>query len=93
MSPSDTPEKDARKALNRLRRALEKGLREMDALEGAIRRAEGSDFPADDYDEAREGVARLLQFLDLEERRLREKVLAGGGLEPGRLRRTSSTGL
>ena len=90
MSRSDAPEREARKALNRLRRSLEKALREMAALEGAIRQAEGGDFPADDYDEAREAVDRLLQFLDLEEQRLREKVLAGGGLEPGRLRRASA---
>jgi hypothetical protein len=62
----------------------------MDALEGAIRRAEGDDFPVDDYDRARDGVAELLLFLELEERRLREKVLAGGGLEAGRLRRASA---
>ena len=90
MPRTDSPEKEARKALNRFRRSLEKSLREMDTLEGAIRRAEGDDFPIDDYDRAREAVAGLLQFLDLEERRLREKVLASGGLESGRLRRASA---
>lgn len=90
MSRQDSPEKEARKALNRFRRSLEKSLREMDALEGAIRRAEGDDFPVDNYERAREDVAGLLQFLDLEERRLREKVLASGGLESGRLRRATA---
>jgi len=64
----------------------------MDALEAAIRHAEGDDFPGTDYDEARSGVERLLGFLDLEERRLREKVLVAGGLEPGRVRRASESG-
>lgn len=91
MARPDTPERQAKRALNRLRRSLEKCIREMDALDGAIRQAEGVDFPASDYDEARDGVARLLQFLDLEETRLREKVLAAGGLEPGRVRRSSET--
>lgn len=90
MPPAETPEKEARKALNRLRRSLEKCEREMDALESAIHRAEGDDFPERDYAEARSGVAALIQFLELEERRLRDKILAGGGLEPGRLRRTSA---
>jgi len=92
MSIQETPEKEARRALNRLRRSLEKSSREMDTLQAAIRHAEGDDFPADEYDEARAGVERLLGFLGLEERRLREKVLAAGGLEPGRVRRASESG-
>jgi hypothetical protein len=90
MSRTESPEKEARRALTRLRRSLEKSLREMDALDGAIRSAEGTDFPAEAYDEARDHVDRLLSFLNDEERRLREKVLAGGGLEPGRIRRAST---
>jgi len=85
-----TPEKEARRAVGRLRRALEKSLREMEALQGAIRRAEGEDFPLDAYDEARGRVDELLAFLEEEERRLREKVLVSGGLEPGRVRRASA---
>ena len=92
MSRPETPEKEARRALSRLRRSLEKSSREMDALQAAIRHAEGSDFPETDYDEARARVERLLEFLDTEERRLREKVLSAGGLEPGRVRRASEAG-
>ena len=90
MASNMTPEKEARRAVGRLRRALEKSLREMEALEGAIRRAEGEDFPADEYTAARDRVDGLLSFLDDEERRLREKVLMSGGLEPGRVRRGSA---
>lgn len=82
-------EGEARKALNRLRRALEKSRRELDTLEGAIRTAEGADFPAADYDEARQGLGNVLGFVDQEARRLQDKILQSGGLEPGRVRRSS----
>jgi len=83
-------EKEGRKALNRLRRAVEKGLREVEALEGAIRHAEGDDFPEEDYETARQRLELVLDFLDEEGRRLEAKILAAGGLEPGRIRRSSS---
>ncbi len=86
----ETPEKEGRKALNRLRRAVEKAQREMDALEGAIRRAEGDDFPAGAYGEARGRLDRILDFLDEEGERLEQKILQAGGLEPGRVRRSSA---
>lgn len=84
---SDTAESLARKALNRLRHAAEKALREMDALEGAIGRAEGEDFPADAYAAMRDRLTELIAFTEEEGRRLQEKVLHAGGLEPGRVRR------
>ncbi len=85
----ETAEKEARKALNRLRRAVEKGLRELDALEGAIRHAEGEDFPAEDYELVRQQMNAMMDFLEEEGRRLEAKILETGGLEPGRVRRTS----
>ena len=85
----DTAEKEARKALNRLRRAVEKGRRELETMVGAIRHAEGSDFPAEEYDAARERLEEVLGFLEEEGRRLEAKVLEAGGLEPGRIRRSS----
>ena len=85
-----TPESEARKALNRLARALEKSRRELDALAGAIRHAEGEDFPAAAYDQAEGGISALLDFVEEEGQRLQEKVLQSGGLEPGRVRRSSS---
>ena len=82
-------EKEARRALARLRRAVEKARRELGALAGAIRRAEGDDFPSESYDEAQERMDRILDFLDEEGHRLEAKILQAGGLEPGRIRRSS----
>ena len=87
MSIQETPEKEARRALNRLRRSLEKSSREMDTLQAAIRHAEGDDFPADDYDHVESLLSEIESFLEEEERRLREKILHTGGLESGRVPR------
>ena len=83
----DTAESEARKALNRLRRAVEKAERELEALMGALRHAEGADFPADRYEEIARALVSALDFTDEEGERLREKILHAGGLEPGRVRR------
>ena len=85
---TDSAESEARKALNRLRHAAEKALRELDTLEGALGRAEGDDFPRAAYDGLRTRLDELLEFTDEEARRLQEKILHAGGLEPGRVRRT-----
>ena len=82
-----SPESEARKALVRLRRAAEKAEREMEALEGALKHAEGSDFPADTYQGIRTALRLVLDFTDEEAMRLQEKMLHAGGLEPGRVRR------
>lgn len=83
-------ESEARKALNRLKRAVEKSRRELEAVEGALRHVEGDDFPVREYDEARERMQGLLDFVGSEGARLQDKVLHSGGLEPGRIRRSSS---
>lgn len=85
-----TAEREARRAIARTRRALEKARRELESLQGAIRHAEGSDFPAEAYADAEDRIRELLDFLDEEGRRLQEKILRAGGLEPGRIRRSSS---
>jgi hypothetical protein len=85
-----TAESEARKALNRLRRAVEKSARELEALRGAIRHAEGEDFPASEYAAAEARMEALLGFVEEEAERLQEKVMRAGGLEPGRVRRSSS---
>jgi len=85
----ESAEKEARRALVRLRRALEKSKRELGALAGAIRRAEGEDFPSEAYDDAQARMDRILDFLDEEGYRLEAKILQAGGLEPGRIRRSS----
>ena len=85
----ESAEKEARRSLSRLRRAIEKGLRELDALEGAIRHAEGEDFPVEEYEEVRKKLSTMMDFLEEEGSRLEAKILETGGLEPGRLRRSS----
>ena len=82
-------EKQGRKALNRLRRSVEKGLRELEALEGALRSAEGEDFPSSAYEGVRQSLEEILGFLEEEGARLESKILESGGLEAGRIRRSS----
>jgi transcription elongation GreA/GreB family factor len=86
-----TAEGEARRALARLARAMEKAGREMVALEGALRHAEGSDFPDAEYERARDAMGRVERFIEEEGDRLQRKILEQGGLEPGRVRRSSSS--
>jgi len=83
----DAAVSEARKALNRLRRAAEKAVREMEALKGSLRHAEGDDFPAEVYDQHCTALEAVVDFVDEEATRLQEKILHAGGLEPGRVRR------
>ena len=83
----DTAAKEARRALNRLRHALEKADAELDAVAGALRHAEADDFPAADFEHAREQIWLVAQFVEEQEQRLQEKILHAGGIEPGRVRR------
>ena len=83
----DTAESEARKALIRLRRAVEKAEREMESLAGALRHAEGEDFPSERYEQVEAALRAVADFTEEEGERLREKVLHAGGLEPGRVRR------
>lgn len=80
-------EGEARRALGRLRRSVEKAGRELGVLRGALERAEADDFPADEYEGASRRLDALGEWLNHEEARLRAKVLQAGGLEPGRVRR------
>jgi len=85
----DTAAKEARRALNRLRHALDKADVELEAVAGALRHAEADDFPAVEFAQAAEHVRLVLQFVEEQEQRLQEKVLHAGGIEPGRVRRGS----
>lgn len=80
-------EGEARRALNRLRRSIEKSGKELESLIGALRHVEGEDFPAGLYAEARDRLHWFEEMLDVESGRLQEKLLQAGGLEPGRIRR------
>ena len=84
-----TQEREARRALARLRRALVKARRELDAMRTALISAEGDEFPQDDYADRDEQLASINEWLNGEEARLRTKVLRAGGIDPGRLRRSS----
>lgn len=83
----DAAAKDARRALNRLRRAMERAAVELDAVAGALRHAEAQDFPAAEFAQAAENLDRVIQFIDEQEQRIQEKLLHAGGIEPGRVRR------
>ncbi len=83
----DDTSRDARRALNRLRRSLEKTESEIDAVSGALRHAEAPDFPHQEFAEAEASVQALIRFVDEQEQRLQDKILHAGGLEPGRIRR------
>jgi len=85
-----TSESEGRRALNRLRRAVEKSRREVEALRGALCHAEGEDFPESEYEDVMNNLTEMENFLDREAKRLQEKILSSGGLEPGRIRRGSS---
>lgn len=85
---SDSPEREARRALNRLRRALEKAVAELGDVRGALRHAEGADFPVSEFEEAENRLMAVAAFVDEQAERLEEKILRAGGLEPGRVRRT-----
>lgn len=84
----DTAEREARRALARLQRSLEKCVRELGGLRGALESAEGEDFPAEDYDEVEGLLNQAREHASREGARLQAKILAAGGLEPGRVRRT-----
>jgi hypothetical protein len=80
-------ESEARKALTRLRRALEKTRHELDAVAGALRHAEGGDFPHAEFDQAEQHINAVEAFVAEQAERIEEKILTSGGLEPGRIRR------
>ncbi|HUF51378.1 MAG TPA: hypothetical protein VMN60_11115 [Longimicrobiales bacterium] len=83
----DDAAREARRALTRLQRALEKADAELSAVEGALRHAEGADFPAAEFGAAQEHLNGIAGFIEEQELRLQEKILQAGGLEPGRVRR------
>lgn len=84
---SGSVESEARKALNRLRRALEKTSHELEAVAGALRKAEGEDYPHAEFDQALNHLSAVENFVDEQAERIEDKILSTGGLEPGRIRR------
>ena len=84
----DSAEREAKRSLTRLRRAVEKALAELASVDGALRHAEGSDFPVAAFDDATSRLRGVIDFIDEQAERLEEKILHAGGLEPGRIRRS-----
>lgn len=85
---TDFAAREAKRALQRLRRSVEKAGQELGAVAGALRHAEGTDFPAAAFDDAAAQLAAVDAFIDEQAQRLDEKILHAGGIEPGRVRRT-----
>lgn len=85
---SDAAAKEARRGLQRLRRAVEKAMQELGGVEAALRHVEADDFPAESYAHAADQLQAVVTLIDEESARLEEKMLYAGGLEPGRVRRT-----
>lgn len=83
-------ESEARKALMRLRRAVEKAARELEISEAVLRDVEGGDFPAAVFDEAARHLLAVGEFIDEQSERLQAKILEAGGLDPELLRRGGS---
>ncbi|MEO5509141.1 MAG: hypothetical protein ABIV28_09040 [Longimicrobiales bacterium] len=81
-------ESEGKRSLARLRRAIEKAARELESVQGALRHAEGSDFPEQAFSDAMSNLRILETFVDEQEERLADKILHAGGLEPGRVRRS-----
>ena len=57
-------ESEARKALNRLRRALEKTAHELGDVRGALESVESTDFPHAEFDAAQQHLDAIESFID-----------------------------
>ena len=85
----NTPDADIRRALNRLRRALEKARREVRSLREALEQSEAEGFPGDDYAEMDDHLAAVVELVNREQARQQAKILRAGGITSGRLQRRS----
>lgn len=85
---TDFAAREAKRALQRLRRAAEKASQELSAVASALRHAEGNDFPMEAFADAEAHLDAVLSFVDEQSERLEDKILHAGGLEPGRVRRS-----
>ncbi|MYA11190.1 MAG: hypothetical protein F4087_16780 [Gemmatimonadetes bacterium] len=84
-----TPEAETRRALARLRRALEKARREVRGLREGLDESESDGYPADDYAEMEEHLGAVTDLVNREQARQQAKVLRAGGIGPGRLQRSA----
>ena len=84
-----SPENECRKAINRLRRSVEKSGRELESLKQAIYKVEKESFPDQQYKDAINNLRKIEEFLDGESERLQEKIFSFGDLDPERMNRKS----
>ena len=83
-----TPEAETRRALARLRRALEKARREVRGLREGLEESEADGFPGDDYAAMEEHLGAATELVNREQARQQAKILRAGGIASGRLRRS-----
>ena len=79
-----TPEAETRRALARLRRALEKARREVRGLRELLEQSEADGFPGDDYAEMDHHLAAATELVNREQTRQQAKILRAGGIGLGR---------
>ncbi|MDE2676498.1 MAG: hypothetical protein OXI76_01185 [Gemmatimonadota bacterium] len=84
-----TPEAETRRALARLRRALEKARREVRGLREGLDESESDGYPGDDYAEMEEHLGAVTDLVNREQARQQAKILRSGGIGPGRLQRSA----
>ena len=84
-----TPEAETRRALARLRRAIEKARREIRGLRELLDRTEAESFPADDYAEMDEHLSAVTELVNREQARQQAKILRAGGIGANRLQRSA----
>lgn len=76
-------EREARKALARLRRSVEKASRELTEVERVLEPVEGGDFPSAAFAGAASRLQGIGDFIDEQAERLEAKILEAGGLSAG----------
>lgn len=87
----NTSDADIRRALNRLRRALEKARREIRRLRESLEPSEADGFPGDDYAEMDAHLVTTVELVSREQARQQAKILRAGGIAPGRLQGRSDS--
>lgn len=86
-----TPEAETRRALARLRRALEKAKREVRGLREGLDESEADGYPGDEYAEMEEHLGAVTDLVNREQARQQAKILRAGGMASGGLRRSGES--
>ena len=86
-----TPEAETRRALARLRRAVEKARREVRGLREGLDESEADGYPGDEYADLEEHLRAVTELVNREQARQQAKILRAGGIAAGGLRRSSES--